>query len=51
MRLITFILKLFCKQKTYAALFSEALAEGIKETMEEMGYQSKDEVSKNEVLS
>lgn len=43
MKLITFILHLFSKQKTYSALFSEALAEGIKETIEEAGYHSNDE--------
>jgi hypothetical protein len=38
MKLITFILNLFSKRKTYSTLFSEALTEGIKEMFEEMGY-------------
>lgn len=43
MKLIAFILHLFSKQKTLSALFSEAFAEGIKETIEEMGYHTSDE--------
>jgi len=42
-KLITFIQNLFSKQKTYSTLFSEALAEGIKEMSEEMGYHFKDQ--------
>ena len=43
MKLITFILNLFSKQKTFSTLFSEALAEGVREMSEEMGYHFKDE--------
>lgn len=43
MSLITFMRTLFSKRKTYSTLFSEALAEGIKEMSEEMGYHSKDQ--------
>ena len=40
--LITFIRNLFSIRKTYSTLFSEALAEGIKEMSEEMSYHPKD---------
>jgi len=43
MKFIIFIQNLFKKQKNYSTLFSEALAEAIKETFEEMGYHFKDE--------
>ena len=43
MNLITFILKLFSKQKTFSGLFSEAIADGIKEMFKEMGYHFNDE--------
>ena len=43
MKLITMILNLFFRQKSYGDLFSEALAESIKETIEEMGYHHDDE--------
>ena len=43
MKLITFIRNLFSIQKTYSTLFSEALAEGIKEMSEEMGYHFKNQ--------
>ena len=43
MNLITFIRNLFSIRKTCSTLFSEALAEGIKEMSEEMGYHSKDQ--------
>jgi len=42
MKLFTFILNLFSKRKTYSTLFSEALAEGVKESSKEMGYDFKD---------
>jgi len=42
-KLITFILNLFSIRKTYSTLFSEALAEAVKEMSEEMGYHFKDE--------
>jgi hypothetical protein len=43
MKFITFIINLFSKRKSYSALFSKALAEAIKETIEEMGYHLNDE--------
>ncbi len=43
MKIIKFIRNLFKRQKTYSTLFSEALAEAIKETFEEMGYHFKDD--------
>ena len=43
MKLIRMILNLFSKQKSYCDLFSEALSESIKETIEEMGYHHDDE--------
>ena len=42
MTLITFIRNLFSIRKIYSTLFSEALAEGIKEMSEEMSYHPKD---------
>ena len=42
MKLITFILNFFSKRATYSTLFSEALAEGIKDVMKEMGYHFED---------
>lgn len=37
-QLVKFIKIIFKKQKTYSALFSEAMAEGIRDTLKEMGY-------------
>ena len=42
-KLITFIRDLLSIRKTYSTLFSEALAEGIKEMSVEMGYHFKDQ--------
>jgi hypothetical protein len=38
-RIILFIVHSFGKRKTFKTLFSEAMAEGIKDTMLEMGYR------------
>ena len=38
MKLITYIIKLFSKRKSFSTLFSEALAEAVIEVSEEMGY-------------
>jgi hypothetical protein len=37
-QLLSIIGGLFKKNKTYSSLFSEAVAEGIRETLKEMGY-------------
>jgi len=41
-RIILFIAHRFKKRKTFKILFSEAVAEGIRDTMLEMGYRFKD---------
>jgi len=41
-RIILFIIRPFKKRKTFKTLFSEAVAEGIRDTMLEMGYHFKD---------
>jgi hypothetical protein len=39
---ITITGKAFKRRKTFSSLFSEALAEGIRDTFKEMGYDLKD---------
>ena len=41
-RIILFIVHRFKKRKTFKTLFSEAVAEGIRDTMLEMGYRFDD---------
>ena len=41
-RIILFIIRPFKKRKTFKTLFSEAVAEGIRDTMLEMGYRFED---------
>jgi hypothetical protein len=41
-RIILFIVHSFKKRKTFKTLFSEAMSEGIRDTMLEMGYRFKD---------
>ena len=41
-RIILFIVHRFKKRKTFKKLFSEAVAEGIQDTMLEMGYRFED---------
>jgi len=48
-KLITFIRNLLSIRKTYSTLFSEALAEGIKEMSVEMGYHFKDQDKVNRI--
>ena len=38
-RVLLFVVHFFKKPKTFEALFSEAVAEGIRDTMLEMGYR------------
>ena len=40
--MILFIVHRFKKRKTFKTLFSEAVAEGIRDTMLEMGYRFED---------
>jgi hypothetical protein len=40
--MILFIARSFKKRKTFKTLFSEAVAEGIRDTMLEMGYRFED---------
>ena len=40
--MILFIVNRFKKRKTFKTLFSEAVAEGIRDTMLEMGYRFED---------
>jgi hypothetical protein len=37
-QVMTFIRKFIKKPKTFSSLYSEAVAEGIRDTMKEMGY-------------
>ena len=41
-RMILFIVHRFQKRKTFKTLFSEAVSEGIRDTMLEMGYRFED---------
>jgi hypothetical protein len=41
-RMILFIARRFQKRKTFKTLFSEAVSEGIRDTMLEMGYRFED---------
>jgi hypothetical protein len=41
-RIMLFIVHSFKKRKTFKTLFSEALSEGIRDTMREMGYRFED---------
>ena len=41
-RIILFIIRPFKKRKTFKTLFSEAVSEGIRDTMLEMGYRFED---------
>lgn len=41
-RMKLFIANFFKKSKTFKTLFSEAISEGILDTMKEMGYQFED---------
>jgi len=41
-RIMLFIVHSFKKRKTFKTLFSEAMAEGIRDTMLEMGYRFRD---------
>ena len=41
-RMLLFIVHRFKKRKTFKTLFSEAVSEGIRDTMLEMGYRFED---------
>ena len=41
-RMILFLTRSFKKRKTFKTLFSEAVSEGIRDTMLEMGYRFED---------
>ena len=41
-RIMLFIVHSFKKRKTFKTLFSEAISEGIRDTMLEMGYRFED---------
>jgi len=41
-RIMLFIVHSFKKRKTFKTLFSEAMSEGIRDTMLEMGYRFED---------
>jgi hypothetical protein len=42
--------KLFKKRKTFSSLFSEAMAEGMRDTFKEMGYDLKDKTRGEDVF-
>lgn len=46
-QLVKFIRIIFKKQKTYSTLFSEAMAEGFRDTLKEMGYSFADNDDRN----
>jgi hypothetical protein len=46
-QLVKFIRIIFKKQKTYSTLFSEAMSEGIRDTLKEMGYGFSDNADSN----
>lgn len=46
-QLVKFIRIIFKGQKTYSTLFSEAVAEGIRDTLKEMGYSIADDDDRN----